>query len=253
MGWGWRDRKGREGGTQRGPKPTGSLSQDLRVSAQEQKKAVHFSSLGALDPQHANCSPPRRPAAPCQRGGEREREGQVPAWPRSSARPRDGVSREQGCPTAGPTAGSTPPPPPPRGPRAPFPTGSSGHLSEGVISWQAPGTPPGSRLHRCLSSLQSGARKQEYSASMPAPPAAPGAAAVRASAGVPSSALRPLCYSPPRSSQLRGPRRGWPAGRDRGSRRSRWRRRWGGARSKVRPGALRAPALRREAAQGGWG
>lgn len=105
-----------EGGTQRGPKPPGSLPQDLRVSAQERKKSCPLQLPGAaLDPQHANAAAHPAGLLPLAGAGWRGRRGRVPAGPRSSARPRDRGQRGRGCPSPGSAASAR------RAARAPLP------------------------------------------------------------------------------------------------------------------------------------
>lgn len=141
-GWGG-DGVGQEGqgrgGTQRGPKPTRSLSQDLRVSAQEQKKAVHFSPWSCPGPQHANVAAHPAGLPPLASAGEGAERAGPRAWPRSSARPRDRGQRGGAAPRPAPMP-APPPSTPPRGPRAP--TGSSGHPERREVL-PSPGTPPG--------------------------------------------------------------------------------------------------------------
>lgn len=123
-GWGWGDRKGGgEGGPQRGPKPSGSVSQDLRVSASRTgKKDLHFSSLELpLTPQHANAAahPAGLPPFPRAGGVGEERAGPRRA-PELSSAPGQG-SAGAGLPHARVLRLRPSAPPPLRAARAPLP------------------------------------------------------------------------------------------------------------------------------------
>ena len=132
-------REGREGGAKQGLKPRGSLSQDLRTSAQlsrEWKTALRLGSPGlSLTPRRASQSAaakPRRPAAPSAPlpgarrppGGEGGR-GQDPAQPGSAGqagsagRERRPGPGERGVGGAAFQSRALPPPAPQSGPPLP--------------------------------------------------------------------------------------------------------------------------------------